>query len=180
MNESNDIKFDILPLVPNTNQVLFKRTINFDFLNPPLPPIYLANCLIATMNHYSGMGLSANQCGLPFRVFVMRAEEAIICFNPRIIEVSKNHVSFDEGCLSYPFLYLKIKRPDKIKVRYTNVYGETYTKQFEGITARCFLHEMDHLNGINFTKRANIALLNRAKRQCTKIQRRQKPAKLAL
>jgi peptide deformylase len=72
---TEEIKHEILPLVPNTDPILFRPIDRFDFENPPVDPIYLANCLIATMNHNSGMGLSANQCGLPFRVFVMRAEE---------------------------------------------------------------------------------------------------------
>lgn len=180
MAEETLLTHDILPLVPNTHPILFEPTKRFDFENPPLPPVYLANCLIATMNHNSGMGLSANQVGLPWRVFVMRAEEAIVCYNPRIIEVSPEQANLDEGCLSYPFMYVKIKRPMFVKARFTNAFGETTTQQFVGMTARCFLHEMDHLEGINFTQRANKALLDRAKRQALKVQKRQKPAKLAL
>ncbi len=177
---TEEIKHEILSLVPSTDPILFKPIARFNFDNPPVNPIYLVNCLIATMNHNSGMGLSANQCGLPFRVFIMRAEEAIVCFNPRIIEVSSEHVTLDEGCLSYPFMYVKIKRPISVKARFTNAFGETFTKQFIGMSARCFLHEMDHLEGINFTQRANKALMARAKRQSLKVQKRQKPGKLAL
>jgi peptide deformylase len=180
MTEETLLTHTIIPLVSNTHCILFKPAIRFDFDNPPLPPVYLANCLIATMNRNSGMGLSANQIGLPWRVFVMRAEEAIVCYNPRIIEVSLEQINLDEGCLSYPFMYIKIKRPISVKARFTNAFGETFTKQFVGMTARCFLHEMDHLEGVNFTQRANKALLDRAKRQVLKVQKRQIPAKLAL
>lgn len=171
---------EIFKLVPSTNPILFNPIAPFDFTNPPVDPIYLANSLIATMNHHNGMGLSANQCGLPYRVFVMRAEEAIVCYNPRVIDVSPEMVNLDEGCLSYPFLFVKIKRPMFVRVRYTNMFGQTVTNKFVGMTARCFLHEMDHLEGINFTQRANRALLDRAKRQQLKVQKRLKPAKLAL
>jgi peptide deformylase len=170
----------VLGLVPSTDPILFNPVAKFDFSNPPIDPVYLANCLILTMNNQNGLGLSANQCGLPYRVFVMRAENAVVCYNPKIVEVSSELVNLDEGCLSYPFLFVKIKRPAFVKTRFTDAFGQTSTETFVGMTARCFLHEMDHLEGINFTQRANKALLERAKRQRIQIQRRIKPAMLAV
>lgn len=180
VEEQNNPPHEIYKLVPSTDPILFNPVASFDFSNPPVDPVYLANSLIATMNHHNGMGLSANQCGLPYRVFVMRSEQDAVFYNPKIIDVSSELVNLDEGCLSYPFLFVKIKRPMFIKARYTNAFGETITNKFVGMTARCFLHEMDHLEGINFTQRANKALLDRAKRQQSKVQKRLKPARLAL
>lgn len=180
VEESKTPPHEIFKLVPSTDPILFNPIAPFDFSNPPMDPIYLANSLIATMNHHNGMGLSANQCGLPYRVFVMRSEQDSVFFNPKIIDVSSDMINLDEGCLSYPFLFVKVKRPMMIKARFTDAFGSTTTKQFVGMTARCFLHEMDHLEGINFTQRANRVLLDRAKRQQAKVQKRLKPARLAL
>lgn len=166
----------VLKLVDPTHPILHNSVDQFDFLNPPVDPVILANCLIETMNAHNGLGLSANQCGLPYRVFVMRSNPTYVCFNPKIIDVSSEEVMLEEGCLSYPFLYVKIKRPSIIKVRYTNCFGETKTEKFIGMTARCFQHELDHLDGINFTRRANTVHLERAKRSQVKIQKRLKAA----
>lgn len=164
----------ILNLVSSTDPILYNKVPQFDFSNSPCDPIELSNNLIETMNHYNGMGLSANQCGLPYRVFVMRSDQNAVFFNPRIIDMSSEEISLEEGCLSHPFLYVKIKRSSIIKVRFADHTGTTKTEKFIGITARCFLHEYDHLEGINYLRRANLAHVERAKRQQTKLLRKQK------
>lgn len=160
----------IRELVDRNHPILRQELEPFDFLNPPMNPVELANDLIETMNHHNGMGLSANQVGLPYRVFVMRsAPEAIVCFNPRLIDTSSENVQLEEGCLSYPHLFVPIKRPKLIKVRYTSYDGTTTTKKFDGMTSRCFQHELDHLNGTIFTKRANLYHLEKAKKFQKKV-----------
>jgi len=163
-------------LISPTNQILHTRVEDFDFINPPMDPVELANRLIQTMNDNSGLGLSANQCGLPYRVFVMRSEPATVCFNPKILAVSDEIVTLQEGCLSYPFMFVKIKRPVWIRVRYTDAFGVVQTERFIGMTARVFQHEFDHLEGINYLNRANPVHIERAKRTQIKIQRRIKAA----
>jgi peptide deformylase len=64
-------------------------------------------------------------------------------------------VSLEEGCLTYPGLIVKIKRPQHVRVRFTKPNGETITKLFTGMTARIFQHELDHLDGIIFYNKAN-------------------------
>lgn len=155
----------IRKLVDRNHPILREQLQNFDFSNPPMNPVELANDLIETMNEHNGIGLSANQIGLPYRVFVMRsAPEAVVCFNPRLIDSSSEEVQLEEGCLSYPYFFVPIKRPKLIKVRFTSYDGTTTTKKFDGITARCFQHELDHLNGVIFTKRANLYHLEKAKK----------------
>jgi len=102
----------------------------------------------------------------------MRAENVIGVINPKIIDVSSEMVTLEEGCLSHPNLFVKIKRPKFIKVRFTHPDGTTETKKFDGITARVFQHEMDHLNGILHTKRANRYHLDQAKKLAEKINRK--------
>jgi peptide deformylase len=108
------------------------------------------------MYEYNGLGLAANQVGEPYRIFAMRGQpENFVCFNPRIVQPSEMEVVLEEGCLTYPGLLVKIKRPQHIRVRFQLPNGDTITKQFTGMTARVFQHEMDHLNGLVFFNRAN-------------------------
>jgi peptide deformylase len=161
----------IQELVDKNDSILKREMKPFDFSNPPVDPVVLYNDLAETMIENGGIGLSANQVGLPYRFFVMRSEEIIGCFNPKIVDFSSEQVILEEGCLSYPNLYVKIKRPKIIKVRYTLPNGETVTRKFDGITARCFQHELDHLNGIVYTKRANKIHLEQANKIVKKMSK---------
>lgn len=157
------------------NDPLLKNEVgSFDFTNPPIDPIELAHALAQTMIQNNGLGLSANQIGLPFRAFAMVGSPIIVCFNPRIVDTSSEQVVLEEGCLSYPNLFVKIKRPKMIKVRYTEPNGNTVTKTFDGMTARIFQHELDHLNGIRYIDRANKFHLEQARKAAKKAQRRNK------
>jgi peptide deformylase len=161
----------ILELVKPDHPLLHKKLDNFDFANLPCDPVELANNLIETMVHYKGLGLSANQCGLPHRVFVLFAENPFVCFNPRIVDQTTELVTLDEGCLTYPNLFFPVKRSKVIKVRYQDYTGETKNETFIGMTARGYQHELDHLNGIHYTKHANPIHLERARRLKKQIDR---------
>lgn len=160
-----------LYLVHHTDPVLYKETKRFVFSNPPYNPAELANELIQLMIKHKGIGLSANQVGIPYKVFVMWSQEPMAIFNPNIIDVSSKQVLLDEGCLSFPNLFVPIKRPEYIHVRYQDHTGETKNEKFVGMTARVFQHEFDHLMGIDYTKRANAFHLERALRKQKKINR---------
>lgn len=82
----------------------------------------------------------------------------------------------EEGCLSYPGLYVKIKRPRHIRARFMMPNGETRTEMFTGITARCFIHEMDHMDGKIFYKNATEFHRHQALNRLKKIERQMKRA----
>ena len=109
------------------------------------------------MFHYNGVGLSANQIGIEERAFVMMIDidlqETITCFNPRIIKESKDEVVMEEGCLSYPELFIKISRPSSIIVKYEDEGKSIIKRRLDGYIARIFQHEYDHMEGIDFTQR---------------------------
>tara|TARA_Y100000768_G_C23726878_1_gene562931 strand:+ start:186 stop:632 length:447 start_codon:yes stop_codon:yes gene_type:complete len=117
----------------------------------------LAKKLIENMLHHKGVGLSANQIGIWERAFAMIRDlehhEVIVCFNPRIIKSYTKEVEMEEGCLSYPDLFLKIKRPDKIVVKYEDENKKTHKIILQGLASRVFQHEYDHMQGIDFTQR---------------------------
>lgn len=161
----------IYDLVSCYDPILRKKTDRFNFSNPPINPVELANNLIETMVHNKGMGLAANQCGLPYRVFVLWSQESLACFNPTVIDETTETVLLEEGCLSFPNLLIPIKRPKTIKVRFFDPFGEGRTEKFTGMTARAFLHELDHLNGIEYTAKANRIHLERALRKQKMLNR---------
>jgi len=112
-------------------------------------------------------GITAPQLGIMKRVFVMgnpqEKDNIIPVFNPRIVNLSDEVVKYEEGCPSFPGIYLKIKRPQTIRVRYAGIDGTIDTINFDGYTSRIFQHEYDHLEGICFTERTNKFNLDRAK-----------------
>jgi peptide deformylase len=145
-----------LKLVPATDPILRTKCENFDFENPTIWPVELAKDLVKFMYDNNGIGLAANQVGIPYRVFAMRGHpENFVCFNPRIVQASEQQVTLEEGCLTYPGLLVKIKRPQHVRVRFRMANGEVRTDTFTGLTARTFQHELDHLDGIEFFSRAN-------------------------
>lgn len=113
-----------------------------------------------TRKAHKALGLAANQVGLDLRMFVMGTQFAnFVCINPEIIEAG-NVIKIDgEGCLSFRGLNLKVGRPDHIKVRYLDQDLKEVTCEFNGILARCFQHELDHLNGVTFKDRVSKLVL---------------------
>ena len=117
----------------------------------------LSYTLTENMFHHNGVGLSANQIGIEERVFVMMVdidlEQTITCFNPKIIKESKDEVVMEEGCLSYPEMYLDISSPRSIIVKYEDEGKSIFKRRLDGYIARIFQHEYDHMEGIDFTQR---------------------------
>lgn len=162
------------PLVRYPNPLLNLKAEEFDFANPPTDPIQLAYDLVECMIQYGGIGISSCQIGLPYRAFALKAKESIVCFNPKVVDVFGTEVLMEEGCLSFPFAHMKIKRMSGIRVRYTEPNGNVVTTKMEGLTARCFLHELDHLDGKTFLDRASFIQKERASKQMKKYERMRK------
>jgi peptide deformylase len=99
-------------------------------------------------------------------------DDAIACFNPKIISISETSVSSSEGCLSFPGMFLNVQRTETIGVEYYNERGELQTNTFSGITARCFQHELDHLNGIKFTSYVGKTSFMIAKKRQDKLKKK--------
>jgi peptide deformylase len=89
-------------------------------------------------------------------------------FNPIVTEASSELVLDEEGCLSYPDLFLKVKRPDWIIAQYQDSYGNLKEIRAEGYLAKCFQHEYDHLNGVCFVDRVSQMKLQLAMKKIRK------------
>jgi peptide deformylase len=170
----------ILGLVSEDDPFLRQVLPEFDFNNPPVDPMQFASQLVETCKSLRGLGLSANQCGYPYRVFVMGNNDNFVAFfNPKIVYSTPETVHMMEGCLSFPMLGLMITRPEEVHVEYQDYTGEQKEATFIGLTARCFQHELDHMNGILYTDLAGPLALkrgfskrNKFKKSITKEMRR--------
>ena len=158
-------------LVAENDPILREVLPEFDFKNPPVDPKEFASSLVETCIQRNGYGLSANQCGFKHRVFVMgTGSEYVAFFNPKITAMSEETVHMSEGCLSFPLLELKITRPSGIVIEYQDYNGEVKKANYVGVSARCFLHELDHMNGIVYTDKAKPLALQVAKKKRQKMK----------
>jgi peptide deformylase len=160
------LRKDKLNLVEPDNAVMNVPPALYDFTNEGESAPGVSTVLFERMKQLGGVGLSANQVGLDMRVFVMGlGETKIAVFNPEIIEYSDTEELFNEGCLSYPGIVLGIKRPTKIKAKYQNETGQIIEQEFNGLTARIFQHEYDHMTGTDYTDRVSKFKLDYAKKK---------------
>lgn len=142
-----------MKIVKWPDPILMKACEPWDFENPPLVVDFLKADMIETMAKSGGIGLAANQVGISYRVIAMHVQETgeyIVLFNPEIVSTSELQYIAMEGCLSFPGITLDIGRPREVTVKYQDHMRREYTRMFKDIDAKCFLHEMDHLNGITF------------------------------
>jgi peptide deformylase len=138
-----------------TNKVLYRPAKPFADFDHPAQNSFLATQMFLLMKKNNGIGLAAPQIGVSRRLFVMEIDQIQrACFNPEITDSSADLTEYIEGCLSFPQDECKIKRPSAVSVRYQNVQGTWIEEQLQGLEARCFQHELDHLDGITMHDRA--------------------------
>ena len=112
-----------------------------------------------TLYQADGVGLAAPQVGILRRVVIIDVGEGLLeLINPEILETSKETQTDAEGCLSNTGQYGLVERPMRVKVRAQDRHGNWYEKEGEGLLARAFCHELDHLEGVLFTSRASRML----------------------
>ena len=134
----------------------------------------IAEDLFVAMKQFGGIGLSANQVGLPYRMFVMGGHPQIdlgrtrYCFNPEVLDMSKEMVMMKEGCLSFPFIFVAIKRPKWIEVQYEDEDGKVQKQHLHGMNSRIYQHENEHMNGLIFKDLVSDFKWKRAEAQAKK------------
>jgi len=139
-----------------------------------IDPVSLVKEMMSIMLINKGIGLAAPQVGINAAMFIMGNESSsYACFNPRVLSVSSDKSVGNEGCLSYPGLYLNVKRPASILAEYEDAKGETHQRELSGMMARVFLHEFDHLNGICYVDRVSRLGLQLAKKRISKNLKQQ-------
>ena len=182
--EPQEIKEPKLKLIDPMNDLLKRAPAKFDFEKDD--PIQVKKDLLEAMEWVGGVGLSANQVGLDMAVFVIGdGEEDGVTkafYNPEIVGCSNEEDVMREGCLSFPGVWLMVKRPKQVIVKYYDEENEEKIETYEGVAARVILHEYDHMLGANFTMRVSKLKLERAfkalEKKIKKHQRRMKHTRL--
>jgi len=157
---------------------LDKKVKPFDFNDTNA--VETAQKMVDIMTTNRGIGLSANQVGLDAQIFVMHPtrhkeiRDPFAVINPTIEKISQETSLEYEGCLSYPNLILKVQRPVKLVAKFLDADAKECIIELDGYDARCFLHEYDHLQGIDFTDRVSKLKLEMAKKKKAKIEKRYK------
>lgn len=165
-----------MELVKPDHSLLKKRLQPVKFPNDGLEKII--GDMIILMAQEKGLGLAANQVGLDMELFIIgdpnQPSTIFPAINPRIVEYSDETILMKEGCLTWPGLVMRIKRPTWISARFQDINGEFQTQKFMGITARCFQHEFNHLHGITFFDKVTKFHLAQARNQKKRNDRRKK------
>jgi peptide deformylase len=139
------------------DKILETKVSQVNIEAPGFDPIELKQQMVEVMLANNGIGLSANQVGLDAQVFVMGDKEnnCTMCINPEIVQHTEETSMEVEGCLSFPGMYVKIKRPTEILAKWFDENLKEQSVKIDGYTAKCFLHEWDHLQGINMKDRVS-------------------------
>lgn len=142
----------ILNIVKEGDETLRKKCRPVTEITPRI--ITLLDDMRETLAAANGVGLAAPQVGILRRIcLVDDGEEVLELINPEIIETEGEQQEM-EGCLSVPDVWGITDRPMRVKVRALNRHGEEFIAEGEELAARCFCHEIDHLDGVLFTDKA--------------------------
>jgi peptide deformylase len=162
-----------MKLVYHPAEILSREVKTVDLENPGFDPVALKVEMVEFMIANNGIGLSANQIGLDAKVFVMgdSVENSTMCINPTVLQYTEETVDDIEGCLSFPNVFVKIKRPKEILAEWYNENLEKQTVKIEGYSAKCYLHELDHLLGITFKDRASKLKWDMATKKARKLEK---------
>ena len=160
-------------LVKYPNPILNEPMQEVDVENPGFDPVKLKEEMVDLMVKSKGLGLSACQVGLNYKLFVMgeSAKTSMMVINPEIIEVSEETVTEAEGCLSFPGVFVSVSRPVFVSARWLDENFEVHEGTIEGYGARCFLHEYDHLNGVLYKSKVSKLKWDRAIKRKDKVDK---------
>jgi len=158
-------------LIKETDPILSAPNENWDW-DKDGEVAELAHDMLKLMFESYGVGLAAPQIGINKRIFVMgNPGLSYVCVNPEILEGTGN-VKGEEGCLSFPGLYLHVNRYETVKVKYYDILGKEQIKEFAGLQARVFQHEYDHLNSTCFVNKVSKLSLDLATKRRRKHLKR--------
>ena len=172
-----------MKLVDQFDPILMKKCELFNFDEPVVDPYELSDELQKIRAEGGGIGLAAPQVGINTQVLVIgmgdfKTEGASdynqVFFNPTILSMGDEKTYMEEGCLSFPGLFVKVKRPTDIVMEWWTEEDTRCEEEFKGMTSRILQHEVDHLNGVTFLKRAERYHLQQAQKQLKMLKRLRK------
>ena len=159
-------------IVKYPDPILLNRTKEVEKINPDIRR--LVRDMVETMHAAPGVGLAANQVGVPLRVAVIDLSvgedpsQLLVLVNPRILSLEGMQAE-EEGCLSVPGITEVVQRPFVAEVEALNLDGETIRVRGEALMARALLHEIDHLNGVVFIEHLSPLKRTLARKKIRKL-----------
>ena len=162
-----------MELVYYPNTILDQELKDVDLENPGFDPLELKQQMTDVMLASGGIGLTASQVGLDHKLFIMgdKPDNITMHINPTVLQYTEETVTETEGCLSFPNMFVKIKRPKEVLAEFYDENLEKQTVRIVGYSARCYLHELDHCLGITFKDRASKLKWDMAKKKAKKYDR---------
>ncbi len=156
------------------NEFLAKEVKDVDIKDPKIDLKEIKEKMTDIMLSNGGIGLSANQIGLDAKIFIMgdTKDNISLIINPKVLQHTKDTVLELEGCLSFPNVYMKIRRPKEILAEYYDESLEQKRTHVKGYGTKVFLHEWDHLHGITFKDRVSNMKWNMALKKAKKLEKK--------
>ena len=156
------------------NEFLAKEVKDVDIKDPKIDLKEIKEKMTDIMLSNGGIGLSANQIGLDAKIFIMgdTKENISLIINPKVLQHTQDTVLELEGCLSFPNVYIKIRRPKEILAEYYDESLEQKRTHVKGYGTKVFLHEWDHLHGITFKDRVSNMKWNMALKKAKKLEKK--------
>lgn len=154
----------VIEIVKYPSKILSQKLSPVEHFNSELKEI--VRDMFETMYTYNGIGLAANQIGVDKRIVVVDVTTKnkndkqilpIALVNPEILNYSNKKDVAEEGCLSFPGYFDKVKRSVYVEVEYWDINGKKHRILANGLLARVLQHEIDHINGIHFVQRMSVA-----------------------
>ena len=165
----------ILPMVLLPDPILRQRSLPVERVDDDLRR--LADDMFETMYEAPGIGLAAVQVGVPRRLItldVSRGDEPadpLVLINPELVHASGERALNEEGCLSIPDYFADVERPERVRVRWTDLDGREQEREADGLFAVCVQHELDHLEGALFIDHLSRLRRDRVVRKFVKLAR---------
>lgn len=163
-----------MKLIYHPNPILEQELKVVDVDNIDFDPKELKDEMVDLMYSNEGIGLAASQVGIDKKLFVMSdktRDQSIICINPTILQYTEQTETDYEGCLSFPDVYVQVKRPTEILVAFNDENLEEQIFKMDGYKARVYLHELDHTLGITFKDRVSRVRWGMAQKKANKIRK---------
>lgn len=159
-----------ISLLKEDDQLLRQAATAWDFITDG-DPTELVKSMTKIMFENNGIGLAAPQVGIQKRLFIMgNSDKLIVCINPTLISGGETYRDL-EGCLSFPNLWLHVNRYKQIQAHYQDIQGNVVETTLDGLIARVYQHELDHLDGVCFDTRVGPVTLDFAKQKRKKKSR---------
>jgi len=167
-----------MKLVHHSDPIMHRELADVNLKDPGFDPVELKEQMVTLMESQRGLGLSACQVGLDHKVFIIgeNKENSMMFINPEVISVSEETELDIEGCLSYPDMFIRMARPSQVEAKWYDEELNEKTGTFEGYTARCFLHEFDHLYGVVYKDKVSRLKWDRALKKKGKITKQRQAA----